>query len=61
MGYIVSGTLMVVFAIEYRNQKCLVAPSVIFSAFWMIVTFAAALQLYNLNSAKSKTSSNMNK
>lgn len=55
MGYIVSFILLFIAVFEYFEKKTWAAPSVIFSAFWAVISFAASLRLYNLNSVETKT------
>lgn len=55
MGYLITILLLFIAIIEYRIHKTWVAPSVCFSSLWAIISFAASLQFYNLNSVNLKT------
>ena len=49
MGCLISLFLLLVGMIEYHLHKTWAAPSVLFSLFWMLVSFFASLRLFGLN------------
>ena len=55
MGYFVAFILLLISVLSYIKYKTWTAPAVYFSILWAIISFFAALQLYNLNSVDNKT------
>ena len=55
MGYFVVIILLCVSIFEFIRHKTWTAPSVMFCAFWTLISFLASLRLYNLNSVEAKT------
>ena len=55
MGYIVVFILLLLCIFEFVRHKTWTAPSVMFCAFWTLISFLASLRLYNLNSVEAKT------
>ena len=55
MGYIVVFILLLLCIYEFMRHKTWTAPSVIFCAFWVLISFLALLRLYDLNSVETKT------
>ena len=55
MGYIVVFVLLLLCLFEFVRHKTWTAPSVMFCAFWTLISFLASLRLYNLKSVETKT------
>lgn len=54
MGYLTSCILLICGIVEFNKYKTLIAPSVLFSVFWSIISLFAALRLFNLAAVEFK-------